>query len=268
MVELNPIKLWHRILAIPAESQTKMIAMAFMVSAVSALVVSIAAVTLQPLIEANKAAERLARLDEMITSLPGLSEILSQSHADVLDTVIVDLTTGQTDNSFDATGFNMTVIANDPTTSTPLSDAQDTAGIKTRPNFAQIHVLKSGDALELVILPVYAAGYQSTIRAYLALKGDLNTVAGLVITEQGETPGLGANIAEPAWQAQWPGKEVADADGTIRLSVVRGGAASSFEVDGITGATRTSAAVGDMIGFWMGPNGYAKVLAALRAGDI
>lgn len=268
MADLNPFKLWHRILALPADSQTKTIAMAFVVSATAALFVSIAAVSLQPLINANKLAERQAKLDEMIASLPGLAEVLAESNAETLDTVIVDLTTGLADDSLDVATFDMAAIAADPATSIVLSDEQDIAGIKTRPNFAQIYVLKSGDALELVILPIYAAGYQSQINAYLALKGDLNTVAALVITEQGETPGLGAKIAEPAWQALWPGKEITDADGTVKLAVVRGGASSTFEVDGITGATRTSSAVSAMIGFWMGPQGYAKVLFALRNGEV
>jgi Na(+)-translocating NADH:ubiquinone oxidoreductase C subunit len=66
---------------------------------------------------------------------------------------------------------------------------------------------RDGDLL-LIVLPVYGSGYASTIRAMLALEPDLSTVAALTITEQGETPGLGARITEPDWQAQWPGKEL------------------------------------------------------------
>ena len=43
------------------------------------------------------------------------------------------------------------------------------------------------DAVQLVILPVHGQGYASTIRGYLALEGDMETVAALTITEQGET---------------------------------------------------------------------------------
>ena len=222
---------------------------------------------LQPQIDANKAAERQAKLDAMIADLPGLAEILTETGADTLETVIVDLATGQAaEEAFES--FDFAAIASDPETSTELSDDQDIAGILRRPNYAEIHVLKAGRQVELVILPVYAAGYQSTIRAFLALRGDLNTVAGLVVTEQGETPGLGANITTPAWQALWPGKKLADEDGTLKLEVVRGQGATEYEVDGITGATRTSTAVNDMIGFWMGPNGYARVFEALRSGAL
>ncbi|MDJ0631338.1 MAG: NADH:ubiquinone reductase (Na(+)-transporting) subunit C [Rhodobacter sp.] len=267
MPGLNPVALWRQLLALPNESRGKTLAMAFLVAAVCSLMVSMAAVVLQPQIDANKAAERQAKLDAMIAELPELAGVLAGAGADTLQTVIVDLKTGtETGELFD--GFDMAEVAADPETSTELSDDQDIAGIGRRPDYAEIHVLKAGGKLELVILPVYAAGYQSTIRAFLALRGDLNTVAGLVVTEQGETPGLGANVATPAWQALWPGKKLADENGVLRLTVVRGRGTTEFEVDGITGATRTSTAVSDMIAFWTGPNGYAKLLDALRAGEL
>ena len=119
-----------------------------------------------------------------------------------------------------------------------------------------------------MILPVFGQGYQSTIRGYLALGPDLNTVVGLTITEQGETPGLGANVQSPTWLAQWPGTELADENGEIRLAVVRTGASTEYEIDAITGATRTSNGVQGMIRFWVGPDGFGPVLAALAAGDL
>ncbi len=267
MAELDPIVWWRRLLTAPNESRGKTLAMAFIVAAVSSLAVSLAAVVLQPRIDANRAAERQAKLDAMIADLPGLADILAESGADSLETVVVDLATG-TEADVAPGDYDMAAVAADPATSTELSDAQDIAGIGRRPDYVEIHVLKARGSVELVILPVYAAGYQSTIRAYLALKGDLNTVAGLVVTEQGETPGLGANVATPGWQALWPGKKLADETGTLRLKVVRGKGQTEYEVDGITGATRTSTAVGDMIAFWIGPNGYASVLAALRSGAL
>ena len=120
----------------------------------------------------------------------------------------------------------------------------------------------------MAIFPVYGQGYQSTISAYVALSGDLETVAGFTITEQGETPGLGAKIADPGWQALWPGTRLTDADGTLRVAVRQGGAQEEFEVDGITGATRTGSGVSGMMQFWFGPDGYGPVLDALRKGEL
>ncbi|MDP1731719.1 MAG: NADH:ubiquinone reductase (Na(+)-transporting) subunit C [Devosia sp.] len=268
MADLNPISLWRRLLALPNESRTKTIAVAFLVSLFSALLVSGAAVTLKPIQEANRAAERQARMDAMIAALPGLAEILKTSGADTLETRIIDLDTGLEAEGVDPASFDARAAASDPQTSIALLPDIDIAGIGRRGNLAQIHILKDGDDLSLVILPVSAAGYASTIHAYLALEGDLNTVAALTITEQRETPGLGARIEEAAWQALWPGKQIADANGEIRLAVVRGGAVSEYEVDGITGATRTGNAVTNMIGFWMGEHGYGPLLDNLRAGRL
>lgn len=267
MANLNPITWWRKLLALPNENRGKAIAMAFLVALFASLTVSISSVVLQPMIDANRAADRQAKLDAMIAAQPGLAGLLSETGADTFSTLIVDLRTG-TVADLEPEGFDMAAIANDPETSIELSDTHDTAGIGRRPNYAEIHVLRSRRRLELVIIPVYARGYQSTIHAMLALRGDLNTVAGLVITDQAETPGLGANVASPAWQALWPGKQIADADGTLRLEVVRGRATTEFEVDGITGATRTGSAVSGMITFWMGPHGYAKVIDALRDGEL
>ena len=80
-----------------------------------------------------------------------------------------------------------------------------------------------------------------------------------------ETPGLGARIENDAWQALWPGKQVADAEGVIRIEVVKGAGAGPHEVDGITGATRTSTGVTNLLRFWLGPDGYGPYLERLRS---
>ena len=112
----------------------------------------------------------------------------------------------------------------------------------------------------LLVLPVRGSGYQSLIRAYLALEPDLRTVAALTVVEQGETPGLGSRIADPAWQALWAGKRIADEDGDIVIEVVRGEADGPYEVDGVTGATRTGNGITDMLHFWLGEWGYEPFL--------
>ena len=102
----------------------------------------------------------------------------------------------------------------------------------------------------------------------LALEGDMRTVAGMVVTQQSETPGLGARIEEPAWQSSFAGKQVTDEDGTVHFTVAKGAARSDYEVDGITGATRTSNAMTQMIRFWVGPEGYGPLMAAIRRGEF
>lgn len=267
MPDLNPFSWWLKLLALPNESRTKTLVVAFLVSGICALVVSSAAVILEPMQEANRAAERQARLEAMMAAMPGMEEILAETGADTLESVVVDLKNSAI-TDIDPAGFDMRAAATDPETSTRIPPEADIAGLGRRADFAPVHILRSGDELRLIILPISASGYQSTIFANLALKGDFNTVAALSIVEQGETPGLGARIEEPAWQALWPGKKLADEDGEIRLSVVRGRADNEFEVDGITGATRTGNAVTEAVHFWLGDYGYGPLLEKLRAGAL
>ncbi|MGB0499080.1 MAG: FMN-binding protein [Rubricella sp.] len=262
MAELNP---FARILALPNDSRAKTLAMAFAVSAVCSLAVSFGAVVLQPMIEANRAAERQARLDALIERLPGLTALLAESAADTMETLSLDLATLE---PVDEEPPEPIAAIADPDASNPIPPEQDLAALGRRPNAATIHVLRDGDAVEMVILPVMGRGYQSIIQGFLALGGDLNTIAALTITRQGETPGLGARIEEADWQALWPGTELRDAEGTLRVSVVRGGATNEYEVDGITGATRTSNGIQNMIRFWVGPEGYGPLLDALAEGSL
>ena len=70
----------------------------------------------------------------------------------------------------------------------------------------------------------------------MALEGDLNTIAGFTVTEQGETPGLGSKITDLTWLSKWPGKALLDEAGALKIAVVRGQAQTDYEIDGITGA--------------------------------
>lgn len=267
MAEFNPIVLWRQLLALPNESRTKTIAVAFMVSAVCAVAVSTSAVVLAPIQQANRTAEQAARMDAMLASMPEMAALIESVGGDYLETIVVDLSTGLRAEVDPAT-FDAEAARTDPGSSTALTPEQDIAGLGRRPDLVPIQVLRDGDILRLVILPISGAGYQSTIQANLALEGDLNTVAALSIIDQSETPGLGARIEEPAWQALWPGKRLADENGEIRLAVVRGSATSVYEVDGITGATRTGSGITAAVRFWLGPNGFKAVLENLERGTI
>ncbi len=259
--------LLHRFLALSSDTRARVFGMALAVSAVCALVVSAAYVTLSPRIDANLAAERSARLDAMIANLPGLQDLLLDAGADNLESVIVDLRTGLAAVNPPDVLDSEALIAS-PETSTELSPVDDLAGLKRRPDFAEIFLLSSGRELVLAIFPVYGQGYQSTIKAYVALEGDLNTIAGFTVTEQGETPGLGSKITDLTWLSKWPGKALLDEAGALKIAVVRGQAQTDYEIDGITGATRTGNGVSAMMQFWFGPNGFGPVIDALKAGEL
>lgn len=261
MADLNPIAAWRRFLALPNESRAKTVGMAFLVSALCAALVSGATVILRPIQTQNREAEQQARLDALVSGIPGMAGILAESGG-APSTVVIDLESGRA--AVQVTPETLEATLAESESWTDLEPHEDIAGIGRRPNFAQIYLLRDGDRVSLALLPMYGAGYNGVIQATLALLGDMNTIAGLAITQQSETPGLGGRIEEPAWLANFPGTEVSDARGVMRFAVARGPATSEFEVDGITGATRTSNAVTGMVRFWLGPDGYGPLIDAIR----
>ncbi len=85
---------WRRLLALPNESRTKTVIVAFLVSAVCAALVSGATVMLRPIQTANRAAEEQARIAALVQGIPGMATLLEQSGG-ALSTVVIDLATGR-----------------------------------------------------------------------------------------------------------------------------------------------------------------------------
>ena len=104
------------------------------------------------------------------------------------------------------------------------------------------------DGATKYILPIYGAGLWGPIWGYVALNDDKDTVYGVYFSHAGETPGLGAEIATPKFQAQFAGKKVTE-NGAIGLTVAKNGKVTKpeYEVDGISGGTITSQGVDAML---------------------
>jgi Na+-transporting NADH:ubiquinone oxidoreductase subunit C len=268
MADINPLSWWRRLLALPNTSPVKTMVVVLMVALTSAIIVSATAVSLRPLQQANLAAERTARMQQMVAALPGLEDLLLEAGADSLEAYLVDLSTGTIVPGGDAVAFDQRVAEADPEARVTIPDGADIAGIGYRLAHAPVYLLRRGNDIALVVLPVYGTGYQSTLRAYLALEGDLDTVAALTFYEQGDTPGLGSRIQDPAWEALWPGTRLTDDSGELRVAVARGRATTPYEVDGLTGATRTTNGVTNLIRFWLGEHGFGPFLERLAQGEI
>jgi Na+-transporting NADH:ubiquinone oxidoreductase subunit C len=106
------------------------------------------------------------------------------------------------------------------------------------------------DGNKLYILSVRGNGLWDEIWGSVALKSDLNTIAGATFDHKGETPGLGAEIKDnPSFAAQFEGKELYEDDGDyVSIKVRKGGARDpEHEVDGISGATVTADGVSEML---------------------
>lgn len=260
MARPDPGSWWRRFSALPKDSTPKTLAFAFVVALGAAVVVSLASVLLKPLQEANLERERQARIVAIVSNAIGDSGPLTPH--------VVDLSTGRIAPDIDPVTDDQLAAAKKPETSIAIPPDKDIAGLGRRAKHATVFLRREGDEVRLIVLPVRGMGYQSTLFGYLALRGDANTIAALSFYKQEETPGLGARIAEPAWQALWPGKRIADESGTIRISVVQDNASGPYEVDGVTGATRTSKAVANLLKFWLGDYGFGPFLDRVKAGNI
>lgn len=106
----------------------------------------------------------------------------------------------------------------------------------------------------LKVVPIYGAGLWGPIWGYIAFNQDNATVYGAIFDHKGETPGLGAKIAEKPFYSQFAGKSILDEAGNfVSISVVKGGAKGSRNgVDAVSGGSITSKAVDTSIRTWIG----------------
>ncbi len=112
--------------------------------------------------------------------------------------------------------------------------------------------LDSGEKVE--IFPIYGAGLWGPIWGYIALEDDYNTIYGAAFLHQGETPGLGAEIANPNFRNQLVGKQIFKENNfsDVAFTIVKFGTGSGSinEIDGVSGGTITSNALGATINQW------------------
>lgn len=99
-----------------------------------------------------------------------------------------------------------------------------------------------------VVIPVTGKGLWDDIWGYVALGADMNTIKGAIFDHAGETPGLGAEIATLKYQAQFPGLTIYEGEELVGIYVVKGGAkGAAHSVDAVTGGTKTSIGLENMI---------------------
>ncbi len=226
-------------------------------------------VPLRPAQEENKERERQARIDELVSRLPGLARDFQLGASVRMEARVVDLTSGRYVSSIDAARFDQRRAARDPGQSAAIPPARDLAQLRRRARFAVVYLVYQKDRLSLLILPVHGRGFGSMLYGYLGLSGDTRTVIGLNFFEHGETPGLGALIDEPKWRGQWYGKKVWDDAGKPRIgvaerAVAKGSPEALHLVDGLTGATWTSRGVTGLLRFWLGDDGFGPYLRTIR----
>lgn len=113
-----------------------------------------------------------------------------------------------------------------------------------------VFVFETTDNEKNYIIPVRGKGLWGPIWGYVAIKEDFTTIAGTVFDHAKETPGLGAEINEGWFQAEFEGKRIFNEQGEFTgIRVVKGGADPNdpHSVDAVSGGTITSNGLQDML---------------------
>ncbi|MEM6760628.1 MAG: Na(+)-translocating NADH-quinone reductase subunit C [Pseudomonadota bacterium] len=257
----------RRFLELSPDSVPKTIFVAVAVCLVASMVVSAAAVALRPLQSVNALKDKQINILQVAGIYePGVDVLQA---FDAFEPQILDLNTGTFTDQFDPASFDDRAAADDPVTSVALDD--DPAGIGRQSMYVTVYLLRdaAGD-VDKVILPIHGYGLWSTLYGFIALEENGNDIFGLQFYEHAETPGLGAEVDNPRWKAQWAGKRLADDDGTLQITVAKTAppAGKDYHIDALAGATLTSVGVDNLVKFWMGERGYGPFLDNLKAGNV
>ena len=239
---------------------------------VCSVVVSASAVGLKSFQEANKKKFQQRNILEAAGYTP--EEVREQGIETLfesIETQLIDLETGEPTDAVSLDGFDQRAAAKDPELSVELPKDQQTFGFSRREKYSRVYLMKDGESLKKVILPIYGKGLWSTIYGYIALENDLNTISGITFYEHGETPGLGGEVENPRWKSTWSGKLVGDGQ-NVKIEVIKGSVDESspkadYQVDGLSGATITSQGVSDTVRYWLS-DGFGPFLQNLQAGDL
>ena len=247
----------------PVDGIVKTVIVATALCFVCSMVVSFAAVNLKSIQEVNKAIDK----QKNILQVAGVYHegIDVNKTFSSFQPLVVDLNSGKFTDKFDPLIFDDKKASQDPLLSISLEN--DPASIGRRTNYATIYLLKKDDgSLDKVILPIHGYGLWSTLYGFIALEDNLNDIFGLQFYQHAETPGLGAEVDNPKWKAQWKGKKLNNENGELMIQVAKTQKYKDHHIDALAGATLTSNGVDNLVKFWMGKDGFKKFLNNLKNG--
>ena len=255
------------------ESVGKTFAVAGTLAIICGIFVSAAAVGLRPIQDENKSLD----IKKNILAAAGLMTTdtnIEEAYKESVTPRLVDLSTGNYDDTMDAGTYDQAKAAKTPATSVTIPAKEDIAKIKRMAKVALVYEIKKDGKLDQIVLPFHGKGLWSTMYGFLAISSDTETVRGITYYQHGETPGLGGEVDNPKWKDLWPGKKLFTANGDVAIHVIKGHVSDSapnakYEVDGLSGATLTTNGIDAMIRFWIGPEAFGKYLSNIRAkGDF
>lgn len=252
------------------ESTRQILIVTVLLSLTCSLLVSVAAVGLRERQLRNRDLEvkrnilQVAHLD-----LNGESVDAAFSH---IESRLVNLDTGEfidQNSKINPETYVQREAAKEPSLNVKIPPGKDKAGIKYRAKYARVYLVRKNGRLDQVILPFHGKGLWSTMYGFLSLDADLHTIRGLAFYEHGETPGLGGEVDNPRWKAEWRGKQAYGPEGRVAIRVAKGKVdptrpEAEYMVDGLSGSTLTSNGVTGMVQYWLGEDGFKPFLENLK----
>jgi Na+-transporting NADH:ubiquinone oxidoreductase subunit C len=249
------------------DSVGKTVGVAAALCIVCSILVSAAAVKLKPIQTKN------AELDmkKNILSAAGLfkdNDSIEEIYSAKVVEKVIELENGSVTN-IDPKTFDLRKAEQHPEKSIKIQN--DFAMLGRRAKQSNIYLIKGDQGIDGVILPVKSQGLWAIMYGFLALEKDGVTVKGFQYYSQAETPGLGAEVDNPKWKAQWIGKKVYNTDFKPEISLVKtmidpSSEMAKHQIDALSGATITTNGVQNSLRYWLGEDGYGKFLTQYRQG--
>jgi Na+-transporting NADH:ubiquinone oxidoreductase subunit C len=249
------------------DSPLKIIIIALILCVVCSVMVSSAAVLLKDRQQANKVLDikkNLLVASGLLTKEEATPENIQKEYQRV-EAKVIDLSTGEVAPGIDPETFDQRKARKDPDRNKIIKPENDLADIKMRSQYAPVYEIKEDGRVSMIVLPVNGKGLWSTLYGFVAMSADLSEIKGIGFYEHAETPGLGGEIENPKWQAQWAGKKAFDDQGRVIFQVTKGSvnpeaSNADYMVDGLSGATITSNGVTNLVRYWLGEHGFGPYL--------
>lgn len=254
------------------DSVVRTLIVAVVLCVACSVLVSASAVLLKPQQEMNKKLD----IKKNLLLASGLIEPGSYTPEEILaayeqvSAEVIDLATGEVQAEMDAESFDQKKARKTSGKNKKIDSALDTAGIKMRSKYSIVYKVMDGESVKMLILPINGKGLWSTLYGFIALAADTKTIQGIGFYQHGETPGLGGEVDNPRWKAQWKGKMAFDDNFQAKIHLIKGlvnssDADAAYKVDGLSGATITSNGVTGLVQYWLGADGFGPYLAKFRS---
>ncbi len=201
---------------------------AAVLSVITAIVLAVAAEGLKPAQEANIALDKKSNILRAVRLAYDERTQIENTYAERVQEMVIN-------------------AAGEPVSGVKTTDIDLKEEVAKTPENRRLplYVYTEKEGKKYYIVPLRGTGLWGPIWGYISLQDDFDTVYGAFFDHKGETPGLGAEIAELPFQQQFQGKKIMSNEGQfVSVNVVKKTDKVSFgnehRVDAISGGTITS----------------------------